>query len=280
MAIEELQGRSYERAFRLDASSADAFIEATGDDRERWRGSAPPSFAGAALFAVAPAFLYDPDVGDFSRVLIHADQTFRWRAPWELDTDYIVTGSVDRVRMRGGAAWVTFGAVVTNADDTTLESLSTFIMSAQRPDSDVDDHGEPSALQRANEFRPDSYPSDSVLPETVRSASRADVVRYAAASRDFNPLHWDHETARNAGLPGVVVHGLHSVSWMLQVAAATAPAGARAPIREAKFRFRNPLLPGQAASINGEADGFSGIVTLELSSLAGPLVTATIEIDG
>ena len=147
-------------------------------------------------------------------------------------------------------------------------------------DSDIADHREPDPFERTNEIRPDSYPGNGELPETVRSASRVDVIRYAAASRDFNPLHWDHGTARNAGLPGVVVHGLLGVSWMLQVAAATAPAGTSAPIREAKFRFRNPLLPGQAALINGEVEGSDGIVTLGLSSVAGPLVGGTIEIDG
>jgi hypothetical protein len=220
-----------------------AFIEATGDDPARWSDSAPPSFAGAALFAVAPSFLYDPDVGGFSNVLIHADQTFRWRAPWQVDIDYLVTGTVDRVRMRGGAAWVTFGAVVTQDDDTTLESLSTFIMSERRPESDEEERVEPGPNDRATEIRPDSYSGEGLLPETVRSASRNDVVRYAAASRDFNPLHWDHATARNAVLPGTVVHGLLSVSWMLQVAVSASGLEAAMPIDEARFRFRNPLLP-------------------------------------
>jgi acyl dehydratase len=278
MSIEEIQGRAYERTFRADRSNVAAFIEATGDDGDRWCEFAPPSFAAAALFAVAPAFLYDPDVGEFSKVLIHADQVFRWRAPWELDTDYIVTGSVDRVRMRGGSAWVTFGAVVTNDDDTVLESLSTFIMSDQRPSSDDVDRPEPGPHERGAEIRPDSYSNDGALPATVRSASRSDVIRYAAACRDFNPLHWDHESARNAGLPGTVVHGLLSVSWMLQVAAAATSAEGAAPLREAKFRFRNPLLPGQAASISGEAAVANGIIKLELSSAAGPLVSGSIAV--
>ncbi|HSR45343.1 MAG TPA: MaoC family dehydratase [Acidimicrobiia bacterium] len=277
MSIEDLQGRSYERTFRADRSNVAAFIDATGDDPHRWEGTAPPSFAGAALFAVAPAFLYDPDVGNFSRVLIHADQTFRWRAPWELDSDYIVTGSVDRVRMRGGSAWVTFGAVVTFDDDTTLESLSTFIMSDRRTDSGSDDRNEPAPMEKAAELRPEFSQKDGALPATVRSASRSDLIRYAAASRDFNPLHWDHDTARNAGLPGVVVHGLLMVSWMLQTAAELAPLNDRQPIREAKFRFRNPLLPGQPAAITGGVD-LDRTVSLELSSDSGPLVTGSVTI--
>ena len=278
MSIEDLQGRAYERTFRADRSNTSAFIEATGDDPSRWTDSAPPSFAGAALFAVAPSFLYDPDVGEFSNVLIHADQTFRWRAPWQVDTDYLVTGTVDRVRMRGGAAWVTFGAVVTQDDDTTLESLSTFIMSEQRPGSDGGERPEPGPNERAPEVRPDSYAGEGLLPKTVRSASRNDVIRYAAASRDFNPLHWDHATARNAGLPGTVVHGLLSVSWILQVAVSASGLEEAMPVNEARFRFRNPLLPGQAASITGQAADDDGLIKLELSTEAGLLVGGTITV--
>ena len=37
---------------------------------------------------------------------------------------------------------------------------------------------------------------------------RADLVRYAGASLDFNPIHWDGPTAASAGLPGVIAHGM------------------------------------------------------------------------
>ncbi|MDF1596598.1 MAG: MaoC family dehydratase [Acidimicrobiia bacterium] len=279
MGMEELQGRVYRRKFRADRSTISAFIEATGDDPARWPNIAPPGLAAAAVFAVAPAFLFDPDVGEFSRILIHADQTFRWLAPWETGADYAVTGTVDRVRMRGGAAWVTFSVGVVAAGNRVLDSTSTFVMSDQRPDSEVAERNEPGPLERADEIRPVSYPSSGELPETVRSASRADLIRYAAASRDFNPLHWDHETARNAGLPGVVVHGLLMASWMLQTATAIVFPSAGRPIHAAKFRFRNPLFPGEAASITGAIGAAPGPVSLELTSNSGPLVGGLITVE-
>lgn len=279
MSIDELQGRAYEETFLVDRSRVAAFVEATGDDPGQWDGTAPPAFAAAALFAVAPSFLYDPDVESFSNVLIHADQTFRWRAPWRVDTEYVVTGSVHGVRMRGGSAWVTFGAVVTVDDDTTLESLSTFIMSDRRPDTDVDEREEPGPHDKTPEVRPDSYPMDGPLPDTVRSASRSDLIRYAASTRDFNPLHWDHGTARNAGLPGVVVHGLLMASWLMQVSTAAAAPDAVVPIVEAKLRFGNPLFPGQPASIGGTVDGSDGAVRLEVASPMGRLATASFLVE-
>src|SRR5258708_40062387 len=40
--------------------------------------------------------------------------------------------------------------------------------------------------------------------------TRTDLVRYAGASGDFNPLHHDEGFAREAGLPMVMAHGMLS----------------------------------------------------------------------
>ena len=38
--------------------------------------------------------------------------------------------------------------------------------------------------------------------------TRADLVRYAGASGDFNPIHWSDRVAGAVGLPGVIAHGM------------------------------------------------------------------------
>jgi len=40
------------------------------------------------------------------------------------------------------------------------------------------------------------------------SLSRADLIRYAAASGDHNPIHWNERFAREVGLDGVIAHGM------------------------------------------------------------------------
>lgn len=42
---------------------------------------------------------------------------------------------------------------------------------------------------------------------TVR-VTRADLVHYAGASLDFNPIHWNEKVAAEVGLPGVIAHGM------------------------------------------------------------------------
>ena len=48
---------------------------------------------------------------------------------------------------------------------------------------------------------------DALPPLTVH-LSRAQLVRYAGASGDFNPIHWNPRAAREVGLPDVIAHGM------------------------------------------------------------------------
>ena len=42
--------------------------------------------------------------------------------------------------------------------------------------------------------------------------TRADLVAYAEASGDHNPIHQDEEVARSVGLPGVIAHGMYTLA--------------------------------------------------------------------
>ena len=102
------------------------------------------------------------------------------------------------------------------------------------------------------------------------------MVRYAAATGDYNPIHWDHAAARAAGLDGIVVHGLLMHAWLSQVAAAVAPGFA--PIAAIKSRFRSALGPGVAATVTGDVarlEGSGAELKLRLSSGGADMVTAT-----
>src|SRR6185312_1435188 len=46
------------------------------------------------------------------------------------------------------------------------------------------------------------------LPATTITVGRADLVRYAGASGDFNPIHWNARFAQGVGLPDVIAHGM------------------------------------------------------------------------
>lgn len=46
------------------------------------------------------------------------------------------------------------------------------------------------------------------LPTLTLTVTRAQLVRYAGASGDHNPIHWNERTAVSVGLPNVIAHGM------------------------------------------------------------------------
>lgn len=52
------------------------------------------------------------------------------------------------------------------------------------------------------------------LPERKFEVNRAEVLRYAAASGDFNPLHLDDATAQSAGMQRAFAHGMFSAGCL------------------------------------------------------------------
>jgi acyl dehydratase len=248
-----------------------AFVDVTGDDAERWREHAPPGYAAALLFAVAGDFLTDPRIAPYLATLIHIDQQFSYPAPIAVDSDVVVTGTVERVRERGGAYFVTFVATGTAGNRVVLESRSTFLMSDEAAAEVATDEAEPAVAERGPNDTPGEIFETQVgsIHTMSKSASRKDLIRYSASTGDFNPLHWDHESARAAGLEGVVVHGLLMLSWLAQQAGAfgTGPA----PVATIKARFRSALRPAEAARIEATVktiveDGRGASIGLRLST--------------
>ncbi|WJQ08712.1 MaoC family dehydratase [Geobacillus stearothermophilus] len=47
------------------------------------------------------------------------------------------------------------------------------------------------------------------LPDvTLPPVSRLDLIKYAGASGDYNPIHTIDDEAKKAGLPGIIAHGM------------------------------------------------------------------------
>ncbi len=279
MKPDDLLGRRYGPVtHEVTRHRVGAFVTATADDQERWETHAPPGYAGAVLFAVAPEFLADPDVAPLTRSLVHTEQRFTWLRPLEAGERLEVRGEVSSVRERGALVIVGFD-VDAGADQPWLVSSSTFLLSAEAAAAAAEE-AEPHHAERG----PVGFPgrmsvAEGALPTLARSASRADLVRYAGASGDWNPIHWDHDAARAAGLPGVIVHGLLMASWLCQSAARLS--WTAAPIDSMRIRFRSALRPAVAATVSGRVTGTDeGGSDLDLELVAGDqrLVTASARV--
>ncbi|GAB3140236.1 MaoC family dehydratase [Micromonospora sonneratiae] len=78
------------------------------------------------------------------------------------------------------------------------------------------------------------------LPVKTFRVTRADLVRYAGASGDFNPIHWSDRTAVKVGLPGVIAHGMFTMALVGR--AVTEWAGAADAVVEYGVRFTRPVV--------------------------------------
>lgn len=78
------------------------------------------------------------------------------------------------------------------------------------------------------------------LPPATFRVTRADLVRYAGASGDFNPIHWNARTAVAAGLPDVIAHGMYTMGLAVRVV--TEWAGDPASVVEYSVRFTRPVV--------------------------------------
>lgn len=79
------------------------------------------------------------------------------------------------------------------------------------------------------------------------------LVMYAGASGDFNRIHYDQAFAVEAGLGGVIAHGM--LTMALAGRCVTAWGGPGAVVREISGRFLSPVRPGDAVSMVAEVTG-------------------------
>jgi acyl dehydratase len=78
------------------------------------------------------------------------------------------------------------------------------------------------------------------LPDQTYTVTRADLVRYAGASGDFNPIHWSDRVATSVGLPGVIAHGMFTMA--LAARALDTWAGGPGRVAELGCKFTKPVV--------------------------------------
>jgi acyl dehydratase len=58
---------------------------------------------------------------------------------------------------------------------------------------------------------------ESIQDIQLEPVSRLDLIKYAGASGDFNPIHTIDEEAAKAGLPGIIAHGMWTMGNLAKV---------------------------------------------------------------
>ncbi|MES9618030.1 MaoC family dehydratase [Streptomyces tuirus] len=78
------------------------------------------------------------------------------------------------------------------------------------------------------------------LPAQTFPVTRETLVRYAGASGDFNPIHWNERFAKEVGLPDVIAHGMFTMAEAIRVV--TDWTGDPGAVVEYGVRFTKPVV--------------------------------------
>ncbi len=88
----------------------------------------------------------------------------------------------------------------------------------------------------------DDVTQGDAAPEFAHELTRTDLVMYAGASGDFNPMHTDEVAAQAAGLPSVFGHGMFTAGLLGKAITDYVGVG---NLRNYKIRFTKQTWPGE-----------------------------------
>jgi len=108
------------------------------------------------------------------------------------------------------------------------------------------------------------------LPAVQVHFTRADLVRYAGASGDFNVIHWNERVAREVGLPNVIAHGMLTMGAASRVV--TRWIGDPGRVVSYSCRFTRPVVVPDDES--GAKVDVSGTIT----AIEGDIATITLKV--
>lgn len=115
---------------------------------------------------------------------------------------------------------------------------------------------------------------DVIGTRTVE-VDRARLVRYAGASGDFNPIHWNDAFAAEVGLPGVIAHGMFTMG--AAVALVEDWAGDPGAVVDYQTRFTRPVPVPNPGVATLEVTGTVGAVDADAGTVR---VDLTVTFDG
>ena len=102
---------------------------------------------------------------------------------------------------------------------------------------------------------------------------RQDLVRYAGASGDLNPIHWNDRFASEVGLPGVIAHGMLTMGAAVHLV--TDWAGDPGAVADYGVRFTRPVPVPDPGAATLEITGVVGAVDLEAGTVRVDLTVTT-----
>ena len=235
-----LGGKVYDPIRRtISSDEIEAYATASADDNPRY--AAGPDQVASPIFPVVPGF---PLMGVVSTdrelnlenplMILHGEEEIIHHRPIRAGETLVFTPSLQAVEDKGrNGMYVVRVAAATEAGEPVNQQLATIIVRGAGSGED-----RPSA---AREAPPEP---GEVVASFTRHVAKDMPPRYAAASGDHNPIHLDDAVATAVGLPGVINHGLGTLSLVAGGLVEHLAGGDPARVRRVKVRFTDVVFPG------------------------------------
>lgn len=129
----------------------------------------------------------------------------------------------------------------------------------------------------------DTLEKGQVIGSKTISVNRGDLVRYAGASGDFNPIHWNERFAKEVELDSVIAHGMFTMGSAVDVVSEWV--GNPAAVIDYQTRFTKPVVVQDPAGTNPtDQPGTEILVEGKVGALDAEARTAridlTVSVDG
>ena len=242
-----------------------AYAEATNDPNSGYPEIAPPLLPVRLVWNVVKQVVSDPDVNVDLMRLVHGEQDMVFHdvlRPWDL---VAARATIEAMEDKASGEVITVSQRLMRDGDRALDITSKyFIRKAQK--------GEKPA---GGDKKPDVAVERTLAFTAVQTVDADQSYRYAAASLDDNPIHVDDTTARAAGFPSVILHGLCTMAFAGRAVIEHGAGGDVARLGRLAVRFARPVFPNDTLTTTAwETSEVEGKRTLgfEMRNQRGELV--------
>jgi acyl dehydratase len=237
----DLAGKKYPtQTFEVTAERIEAFARATNDDNE-WYYKGDDS-VGSPVFPIVGAFdsymaaAMDQELEADLLRLVHGSEEHVLHEPFRPGDTLTVAPALESIESKETGETFTVAAVQTNREGNVVaETRGTMFI-----------RGSGSRKAAVAEARASKEEGErEILYEETTKVDEDQTQRYAEVSGDHNPIHLDENTARMAGLPGIILHGMCTMAIATKAAVNGPAGGDPTRVRRVAVRFSRPVLPGQ-----------------------------------
>ncbi|HXZ87806.1 MAG TPA: MaoC/PaaZ C-terminal domain-containing protein, partial [Candidatus Binataceae bacterium] len=195
---------------------------------------APPMFAVVVTWLPVLSAMTDPELHADLLRLLHSAQDMEFLAPLHPGDLITAASTVASIESAAGGETMALSLEAQNQLGQTVNRTTFTVFIRGRRDTGAPTESRAPAAARAP--RPLLVVAQTIDPDQT--------FRYAEASGDRNPIHVDHNVAKMAGLPGIIVHGLCTMAFTSKVMIDNLCAGDPTHLKRLRVRFSRPVFPG------------------------------------